>query len=252
MPSIFHLPGIELAVELQKRSKEKFDAAPNDLVRDALFVLTHDGTCVHQAVGCLADAGWPGPGAALLRTLMDINISGLAIANSALPPMAAFRYFYSGFRRYARDQSFSAPVRRHMFHQIRQRIGRLPADLHAQALQVIKEKDRPYWYGEEFPSPSALIERFGRPDSRWLYAQLSGAAHGSFMSLRLFREHPDRIDINAESPGLKALSVDLISCQLLAELLYLRDAVEELGMARTITEFIGLVSDTMLRRPPIA
>lgn len=69
MPSIFHKPIIELAVELQGRSKLKFDDQPNDLVRDALFVLCHDAVTVHRACGALVDAGWPAPGAALLRTV---------------------------------------------------------------------------------------------------------------------------------------------------------------------------------------
>jgi len=250
MPSVFHEPAIELAVELQRRSKEKFDSAPNDLVRDALFVLTTDAVCVHRALGCLVGAGWPGPAAALLRTLLDINISALAVINSTTPTMAAFRYFYSGFRRHARDQSFPREVRHHMFDQIRSRITLLPNELRALALAVIKEKDRPYWYGQEFASPSAILERFGRAEIHWIYAQLSGAAHGSFMGLRLYRERPDTIDINPEPSGPKALSLDLISCRLLAELLHVRDGAEQLAMATAVSEFIRQLFQAALPRRP--
>ena len=85
----------------------------------------------------------------------------------------------------------------------------------------------------------------------WLYAQLSGAAHGSFMGLRLFREAPDAISINPEAPGRNALSVDLTSCRLVAELLKVRDVVEELAMAVPIDRLIDHVR-LAAPRPPSA
>jgi hypothetical protein len=228
MPTVFHNRTIELLVELQKRSKAKFDDAPDDIVRAALFILSHDAATIHRAVGALVDAGWPASAAILLRTLVDIAISAMAIVNSANPPMAAFRYFYGGFRRHARDQNLPSATRRHMFDQIRQRLAILPPDLRKEAVEVVKEKDRPYWFGQEFAAPSVVLERFA-PDMIWVYAQLSGVAHGSFMGMRLYREKPDAIDINPEALGKRAFSADLTSSRLLVDLCGLCNEAEALG-----------------------
>ena len=176
MPSKFHDPVIRLSVKLQERSTAKYDRAPNDLVRDALFVLTHDALCVHRAIGSVVDGGWSGPGAALLRALIDLNVSTLAIVNSGNPGMAAFRYMYSGFRRHARDPSFTAEQRKSIFSQIRKRIGMLPPELKAEALSVVRERDRAYWFSEEFQSPTAVLDQFGAPGMKWAYLQVSAAA----------------------------------------------------------------------------
>jgi len=237
MPSIFHKPIIELAVELQARSKVKFDAQPNDLIRDALFVLCHDAVTVHRACGTLVDAGWPAPAAALLRTAVDLNISALAVVNSSTPPMAAFRYFYPGFRRHSRNQQLGPEVRRNMRKQIRRRLKILPPALRRDALRVIREKDRSYWFAPEFATPGAILELFSTPDISWVYSQLSGAAHGSFLGLRLFREAPDAISINPEQRGPRGLSVDFTSVRLLIELLDIRNATEGLQLGDQLADF---------------
>ena len=247
MPSIFHDPVIQLALAVQQRSRTKFANAPNDLVRDALFALTHDAICVHRAIGTLVDAGWSGPGAALLRALIDLNVSTLAVVNSEKPRMAAFRYLYSGLRRCSRNASFSSAQRRPVFAQIRKRIETLPAELKGEALAVIRERDRPYWFSEEFRSPTDVLEKFGAPGMVWAYLQVSAAAHGSMMGLRLFRDEPDRIDINPQPVGAKAIALDLSSCRFLTSLLELRDACEKLGMAAEIRAIVEPIRQAGLK-----
>jgi hypothetical protein len=243
---------IELALRVQERSGKKYATAPNDLVRDALFVLTHDSICVHRAIGTVVDAGWSGPGAALLRALVDLNVSTLAIVNSANPPMAAFRYMHSGLRRHARDQLFTAQQRKAIFSRIRKRIALLRPELKTEALAVVRERDRPYWFAEEFQSPTVVLDRFGVPGMKWAYLQISAAAHGSMIGLRLFRDEPDRIDINPYPVGPKALALDVSSCRFLAGVLELRDAHERLGMAAEIAELVRPIRDAGMQLADIA
>lgn len=233
----FHNEAVALAVKAAHESAKKYEGAPNDLVRDACHVISHDAVCVHRAIGALADAGWSGPAAALLRTLLDLNISALAIVKSARPKMAAFRYFYSGFRRYARDVAFPKPARDQMRSQARNRISSLPKSLRPEALDVLREKDRPYWFAPEWHKPTDIIKQFGGDELNWLYAQSSAAAHGTFFGMRLFRDEPDRIDINPRTYGPKAMSLDHASCRFLVEIVHIRDTVEQLGLARDIEDF---------------
>lgn len=78
----------DLAIRAQILSKAKYDSSPNDIVRDALFVLSHDAICVHQAIGQLVFTGWSSPAAPLVRTLLDLTVSMLAILNGTTPPLS--------------------------------------------------------------------------------------------------------------------------------------------------------------------
>ncbi len=249
MPSIFHEQAIDIAVNAQRCSAEKYKNAPNDLVRDALFILTHDAVCVHRAVSTLVDAGWSAPAAALFRTLIDMSVSAIALTNSANPRMAAFRYLYSGLRRHSRDQGLPADARRRMFQQIRQRLSQLPPDLHDDAIAVVKDRDRPYWFAPEWSTPAAVIEAFGRDDLRWTYMQASAAAHGTIIGMRLFSDDPDRIDINPRPLGPRGFSLDLASCRWLVEIVRIRDTFEGLDLSTEIDTLVSRISEAVAQLP---
>ena len=95
---------IEFAVEANELSAAKYEHAPNNIVRDAFYAISQDAVITHRAVGALTRTGWTGASAVLLRTLMDLQISAVAILRSKDKKLAAFRYFYSSFRRLGRDQ----------------------------------------------------------------------------------------------------------------------------------------------------
>jgi hypothetical protein len=184
-------------------------------------------------VGDLVVRGWSGAAAALLRTLLDIQISAIAIINSRNPPLAAFRYFYSFHRAFARDgEYFDAESRRQARAEMRARITSLPKENQPSALKFIRERDRPYWFGEEFRNPAEVVKRFASNDMVRVYRQLSGAAHGSFLGMRLLTDVPDDRSVNPQLPvGDRAVSVALISSRMLVEVTSLRSTAEALGMA---------------------
>lgn len=230
-----HESTIELAVEASLRSAFLYESAPNDapndIVRDAAFVILHDAVIVHRAVATLANAGWSGVAAALARTLLDLTTSLLAVLNSRNPPMAAFTYFYASFRALGRDPAHPPHQRRAARETIRQRIQSLRVEDRPLALAVLKAKDRAYWFGEEWRSPAQIVNKFGGPSMADLYSRLSSAAHGGFFGMRLFRDEPDAISINPQlPPGDKAAGIVLISSRLLVDLVGFRDSVEGLGL----------------------
>jgi hypothetical protein len=241
IPSIFHDPVIHLAADMQEHSAKKFAKHPASLSRSAFQTLTMDAVRVHRAVGALVDIGWPGEAAALLRTEIDIAVSCLALNHSAEPEVAAFRYFIAGLRRHHRDQSFSPQSRARFRANIRAYVERLRPELRAKAIQVLKEKDRPYWFSEEFSSPTDILTRFSHAEVLWNYAQLSGAAHGSFVGLRLHRGDPDVISIDPDPQGPRSLSADLLSCRFTLETLTIRDITESLGFGDRIAELVAKI-----------
>ena len=229
----WHEAALDFAIACNQLSKAKYDKAPDDIVRAAIFVLHHDAVITHRAVRALVEAGWSSSGAALVRTLFDISISALAILNSSDSNLAAFKYFYSNYRETARDQSYEPEFRREMRAVIRTRIQSLPTKDRAAALEFLKLKDRPYWFADEWHSPSEVIVKFGLPGMDWMYKQFSAAAHGGFFGLRLFRDRGDDFDVNPRLPfGSHAELVLAASTRLLFDLCRLRIESEPLPLAR--------------------
>jgi hypothetical protein len=201
-----------------------------------------DAVRVHRAIGSLADAGWPGESAPLLRTELDIAVSCLAIARSSDPERAALRYQLAGLRRYNRDRGFSSAARTKFKLGVKYHLARLRPEQRDLAADVLKEKDRPYWYAQEFGTPTDVLRRFASPDILWNYLQLSGAAHGSFVGLRLHREDPDVFGIDPDARGPRTVATDLVSCKYTLETLVIRNKSESLGFEERIAEL-----DTKIR-----
>lgn len=251
IPSILHDPVVDLASDMQERSARKFENFPPSAARSALVSLIMDAVRVHRAIGALVDAGWPGESGPLLRTELDIAVSCLAINRSVEPEKAALRYQLAGLRRYNRDQGFSAESRAKFRLGIRHHLERLRPELRAFAAEVLKERDRPYWFAEEFGSPTDVLKRFANAEVLWNYLQLSGAAHGSFVGLRMNREDPDVFGINADERGPRTIATDLFSCKFTLETLVIRNKAESLGFEERIAELdlkIREVSE-QLKRP---
>ena len=243
---------IKLAVEASSVSADKYEGARNDIVRDSLFTLSQDAVITHRAVGTLADAGWSGSSPVLLRTLMDLQVSAAVILNSQNPKLAAFRYFYASYRRLGRDdQSFDREFRASARETIRRRIRQLPEPQRKAALTFLKEKDRAYWFGEEWSSPSKVLEQFA-PDLVDPYLRFSAAVHGSFIGSRLFREDPDGRSVNPEPPGLKAMEARLTSSRFLVDLTAMRSRAEELGLEQEVDALRNLLSKAaaVIQRKP--
>ena len=183
----------------------------------------------------------------LVRTLLDLTVSLLAILNGVSPPLSAFKYLYANFRRLSRDAQFPAANKERIRKQVRERIALLPADQRSDAVRAYGEKDRAYWFSPEWQSPSAVIEKFGAPGMADFYRQFSAAAHGGLFGLRLFRDDPDKIDINPRRPpGKHALAVVYISSKLLAEITRGRNEYEALGIASECSKLLKAINASAL------
>jgi hypothetical protein len=251
MPTVFHDRVLDLAVTINDASQAKFKGRPNDIVHDAVFLLSHDAICVHRAIGKLVDSGWPAPASVLLRTLLDQVVSALAMRHSKEPVISAFRFMYSGPRRVSRDHRFSAEVRRDARMQAESRIELLPPVLRPRATEVLNEKERAYWFSPEWRNPRAVLEDTAPPEIQSLYGALSGAAHGSYLGLRIFRENPDALNVNPElPPGRRAASVDLGSCQLLLAVLGIRADIEALKEIKNVTLLHKEIEAALAELPP--
>lgn len=229
MVTKFHNEVLDLAVRINESANGIYEGQANDIVHDAIFVMNHDAICVHRAIGQLVTSGWPAPAAALVRTLLDLAVSAVALDRSRDRTVAAFRYMYSGLRNLSRDASFSRETRQDAFRQVRDRLKLIPEVKHPELIRVIKEKSRAYWFSPEWPNPSEVLGQEVHQDLARMYRLFSSVAHGGYLGMRIFKEDPDHIGVNPETPpGPRAANLDLTSCRVLLPILGLRVVIQSL------------------------
>lgn len=221
----------KLAWDSQELSIKKFSKETFPIVNYAIFNIFHDAMIIHQSNRGLVYNGWSSSAAILVRTLLDLTVSLIAIVKSENPTLAAFRYFNSNHRQIMRDDTFSSELRKEIRELIRNQINQLRPEDKSSAYQFLKEKDRPYWFWEEWSSPKKVIDKFASPDILEEYQRLSSAAHGGFYGLKLFRDRFDEYDITPRLPlRMQAILVSVSSSRKLIELVSIRSGYENLDL----------------------
>lgn len=226
-----HEFGIFVADEYQRQFHEKHPERSSEIVSSALLALAHDAVIAHNGVGILVRNGWSSAAAPVVRTMLDLTVSMLAIVNSGKPRLAAFRYLHAGYRTVNRDTAFSKRLRSGVRTLLRDRLNQLDTTDRIAAIEFLRDKERAYWFGSEWKTPNDIVMAFGSKDTQWAYRQFSAAAHGGFLGTRVFRDHPFAMDINSRLPsGRNSAVVSLRSSRILIELVCLRDEWEQVGL----------------------
>ena len=226
----FHHRTLELAVEANLESNKRYETSPKSLVRSAIWALSHDSVCTHQAIFDACRCGWSSSGAVLVRTLMDLTISTVAILSSSNPELAAFKYFFSSYRTVLRDPSYRGEVLDVTRKLCREYLLLLAESDRKEAKRFLhNERKMAYWYSGEFTRPSEVIEKH-LPSLQGAFTLLSAAAHGGFLGTRAFRDDPDFHDVNPRRPKETAELVLMMSSRLLLEQTRLRAESEGLGI----------------------
>jgi hypothetical protein len=233
----FHDLATELAFNSQEISSKKIDYTTFPIANFAIFNIFHDAMIIHQSVRGLVYNGWSSSGAILVRTLIDLTISLVAIIKSKNPNLAAFRYFNSNHRQIRRDSYYSSELKREIKELIRNQINQLPIQDRQEAYKILQEKDRAYWFWNEWNSPTEVLKEFAFPHVLQEYQQLSSAAHGGFYGLKYFRDRFNDYDITPRLPiGKQAILVSASSSRKMIELVWLRSHFEDLGLEQICSE----------------
>ncbi len=74
----------ELACDSQKIAIKKFSNETFPIVSYAIFNIFHDSMIIHQSIRGLVYNGWSSSGAILVRTMLDLTISLVAIVKNNL------------------------------------------------------------------------------------------------------------------------------------------------------------------------
>lgn len=163
----------------------------------ALYTISHDALCLHQAIGTLAFEGWAFATPLLLRTLLEGLTNAVAITNSSRPNLAGFKYFYFPSRETERHKDQARPeLLEEMEFNVKQHLEQLSSEDQTAARAFLTKKGiGEYWFTEEFDGITDLLKRFAIADVQELYRRLSDAVHFGFIGMRLYRDEPDVLDV---------------------------------------------------------
>lgn len=229
----------ELAWNSQEISSKKFFNQSVPIVNYAIFNIFHDAMIVHQSIRGLVYNGWSSSGAILVRTMIDLTISLIAIVKSANSTLAAFKYFNHNHKQVLRDNNFSLEERRNIRKLIKNQTNQLSTTDKEEADKFLKEKNRPYWFCGEWSKPTDVLEQFASSHIIEEYQRLSSAAHGGFYGLKYFRDRFDEYEITARLPiGRQAILVSVSSSRKLIGLVSIRNQYEDLGLEQSCEELM--------------
>lgn len=211
-----HSLALDCAVEVQSRCASAEESKSLYLVtRAALSSLYHEVICLHRAVKDLSFQGWAFATPILLRTMLDILCSMIVIAENEHPDVAAFHYFYS----WTKDDIATSLPRavEQAKRDIDQHLGKMLPEDRSLAVQWLDTPTKgSYWFSAFFNSPTQVI-RGSAPRVLELYRWLSSTSHGGFLGVRLFRDEPDRFDVNPRKDPASTGRAILYSSRILAE-----------------------------------
>lgn len=235
----WHKRAVALGLLCQEQSRIVVEARAGTVLDAATTVLHHDLLIAHASVLAIVEGGWSSSAAAVVRSMLDMYISQLAMYRSVDSQFAAFKYLYASFRTLERDAAASASERCESREVLRTRIASLPERDRPAALEYLRDRERGYWFSPEWRSPADVLERLGIPLG-FVYKQFSAAAHGGFLGLRTFRDDPDRLDIGPRvPPGYRSVGVINIATRIVLEMCATRSLYESLACASTCAGRIG-------------
>lgn len=239
---------IEFSSKLQETSANKIDKESHigANVYTVFYKLFAYAVTLHRAILSLCEEGWTHISAILLRTIMECSANCLAIINNEFPEYMAFKYLYHPYLQIYRDDGYPENKREKAKIDIEQGIDNLKDETVKQKARNYIDSDRVdiFWFKPEERGISAIINKYGSDELKFVYGTLSMSAHAGHLGMFLYKDNPDDINIDpSENPRNTKIAL-ISSCRWLLELLYIRNVSEELGFDSEYYEFLERILAT--------
>jgi|SRR5277367_1245927 len=211
----------------------------------ALQRMHRTAIATHRSVKSLCVAGWTPTTPTLLRTMLDLLVSIVALAEK-LPDaeFMGFRFMAHGLIEGIVDPD-SQPSHK-AANALQMDVLKsflLPIDLvRANAtIASYQKKVPPFWYWPEISSPGNAI-RDKMPRLLDLWKAFCGSTHGSDIGAVIFADDPDNLGINPEENPFKTRIATVTSSRLLLDISHARAQFEgvadEAEYKRIVGDFI--------------
>jgi hypothetical protein len=223
-----HEAVIQYAVDVNSRAASQHETTPRSpLAHGGLFTLQWRAIVIHRAIRVLCVTGWTPAVPVLVRTLLDIVASCLAIVMKPEDTeYMGFKFMGSYLIQAIKDPDTPEAVRKFDEEQLEKLRGQLHGNDLVRGDRLIREyRPQPYWYRPECDSPGPILKN-ASTEFVWIYRTFSGAVHGGFLGSALFDEIPDKADINPHPHPRRTRVAIIMSYRILLEISYLRDQFE--------------------------
>lgn len=233
-----HEKATNFAVEVNIQSYRKHNppshlSGTNILTRGCLYTICERAIVLHRSILSLCEERWASVTLIILRSLLECGINALAIVKKDNEYMA-FKFYCNEFLNTQIDKGFSQEVKDVSMNQVRQQIDRLNQTYQKRAKEYVKEflkrkEPRSYWYKPEYRNTEDILTSCKADSMYEIYRFFSGSIHSSFMGSNIFKDQPDKKDINPRNDP-KATKMALgISARLLIEITDIRNIFENLN-----------------------
>jgi hypothetical protein len=232
---------IDFAVAVNGRADAQYEKniSKGPLSFKALQRLHRTGIVTHRSVKSLCVAGWTPTTPSVMRTLVDVLVSIIQIAQTAKDAeFMGFRYMAHGFIEGMYDQDAEPALQELDALQVQLLKSNLPDADMARADQLIvdyKTRRRPYWYWPQVSNPGNFIKD-NMPQLWVLWHSFCGATHGADIGSVLFHDDPNGAGINPEENPRRTRMATVISSRFLLDNSHAR------------AEFEGVADDEDYRR----
>ncbi|MDD4183192.1 MAG: DUF5677 domain-containing protein [Candidatus Omnitrophica bacterium] len=246
----FYNKVFNFTIKTNKASFEKYNppshlANNSILSRGCLYVIGERAVILHRSVFSLCEDGWVSVTPVILRSLLECFTNSVAIVNKDSEYMA-FKYYAHDFLNSLLDQDFDNYTKEFNTKQIDFQLQRLNQQDRDRAEKYKSEfmkngKPRNYWYKPEYESVGDIFKVCNDKDSEWykVYKNLSMSIHSSFIGSNIFKDQPDKKDINPREDLESTMLALVSSSRSLLEITNVRQQFEKLNLDSEVNQLIA-------------
>lgn len=256
----FYNKVIDFAVKTNSASFKKYNppsplAERNILARGCLYIIGERAVVLDRSILSLCEDGWASVAPIILRSLLECFTNSIAIVKKESEYMA-FKFYACDLLNSLLDEDFSKEAKDFNMGQVNFQLKRLNPQDQERAEKYKSEflkrgKLRSYWYRPEYQTIKDIFKACDNKGLEWykVYKDFSMAIHSGFIGLGIFKDKPDKRDINPRK-DLKAIKMALVSSsRLLLEITSVREQFENLNLHSEVKQLTAEL--LKLKKPPV-
>lgn len=253
-----HNNALKFATWVNKKSDQEYEppalkCEENVLVRGCLYKIGEWAVTLHRAILSLCEAGWASATPILLRGMLDCLVNTIAILNPAHnSEYMAFKFYSLEYLNVMIEEK-EGSVFDFSKSQVDNIISRMGSPNQKRAKGYVQEflkrtERKGWWFKPEYTSTKEILQLCNKQYNMYFVFQIfSAVAHSTFFGFGLFKDKPDKADINPRFDPKSTKNALMFSSRLLCEVTNLRNEFEELKCdliyKSLIKELVSLKSD---------
>jgi len=213
-----------------------------NLSRGCFYKLGERAVIFHRSILSLCEDGWASVAPVILRSMMECILYSIVIVEKD-SEYRAFLYQANEFLNDLTATSLADEAQKlNSKREIQKALAWLcPQDLQraeSYVQEFLKRREpRTYWYKSIYKNTGAILNRCNKPaQTAGLFKILSMSTHSTAVGSNIFKDEPDKVDINPRSDKRGTVMALAGSSHLLLEISDIRGRFEKLGLEAEANE----------------